>query len=76
VEMHQIRYFVAAAGSLSFTRAAEICHVSQPALTVAIKKLEAQLGSPLFLRDGRRTGIRTSTGRRYDRAHDRRAAKR
>jgi DNA-binding transcriptional LysR family regulator len=61
--MHQIRYFVAAAGSLSFTRAAEICHVSQPALTMAIKKLEAQLGSPLFLRDGRQLTL-TDFGRR------------
>ena len=62
MEMHQIRYFLAAAKALSFTRAAEVCHVSQPALTTAIKKLEARLGSPLFLREGRRLAL-TEFGR-------------
>ena len=63
MEMHQVRYFLAAAKALSFTRAAEICHVSQPALTTAIKKLEAQLGSPLFHREGRQIAL-TEFGRR------------
>lgn len=54
MEMHQIRYFLAASGTLNFTRAAEQCHVSQPALTNAIKKLEGELGAPLFHRDGKR----------------------
>jgi DNA-binding transcriptional LysR family regulator len=61
--MHQVRYFLAAAKALSFTRAAELCHVSQPALTTAIKKLEAQLGSPLFHREGRQIAL-TEFGRR------------
>src|ERR1700691_705875 len=69
MEMHQVRYFLAAAKALSFTRAAEICHVSQPALTTAIKKLEAQLGSPLFHREGRHIAL-TGFGRRI--APDRR----
>jgi DNA-binding transcriptional LysR family regulator len=51
MEMHQIRYFLAAAQTLNFTRAAEDCQVSQPALTTAIKKLESHLGSPLFRRE-------------------------
>jgi len=63
MEMHQVRYFLAAAKALSFTRAAEECHVSQPALTTAIKKLEAQLGSPLFHREGRQVAL-TEFGRR------------
>lgn len=63
MEMHQVRYFLAAAKTLSFTRAAEDCHVSQPALTMAIKKLEAQLGSPLFHREGRQNRL-TEFGRR------------
>lgn len=63
MEMHQVRYFLAAAKALSFTRAAELCHVSQPALTTAIKKLEAQLGSPLFHREGRQVAL-TEFGRR------------
>lgn len=63
MEMHQVRYFLAAAKTLSFTRAAEVCHVSQPALTTAVKKLEAQLGSPLFHREGRQIAL-TEFGRR------------
>lgn len=63
MEMHQVRYFLAAAKSLSVTRAAEDCHVSQPALTTAIKKLEAQLGGPLFHRDRQRIRL-TEFGRR------------
>lgn len=63
MEMHQVRYFLAVAKALSFTRAAEVCHVSQPALTTAIKKLEAQLGSPLFHREGRQVAL-TEFGRR------------
>ena len=36
---------------MNFTRAAEACAVSQPALTVAVRKLEDELGGPLFHRD-------------------------
>jgi DNA-binding transcriptional LysR family regulator len=53
MEMHQIRYFLASARTLNFTRAASACNVSQPALTVAIRKLEQELGEALF---ERRTG--------------------
>ena len=51
VEMHQIRYFLATARTLNFTRAAEECAVSQPSLTRAIQTLEAELGGELFLRE-------------------------
>lgn len=54
MEMAQIRYALAAARTLNFTRAAEACNVSQPALTKSIKTLEAELGAPLFHREGRR----------------------
>ena len=63
MEMHQLRYFLAAARALSFTRAAETCGVSQPALTTAIKKLETGLGSALFHRDGNRLRL-SEFGRR------------
>lgn len=53
MEFHQIRYFLMAAENLNFTRAAKQCHVSQPALTRAIQKLEEELGGILFVRDGR-----------------------
>jgi len=53
MEMHQIRYFLAAARELNFTRAAEHCNVSQPALTRAIQQLEDELGGRLLRREGR-----------------------
>jgi len=48
MELHQIRYFLAACETLNFTRAAELRNVSQPALTKAIHMLEYELGGPLF----------------------------
>lgn len=54
MELFQIRYVLAAAETLNFTRAAERCNVSQPAITKAIKGLEAELGSQIFSRDGKR----------------------
>ncbi len=54
MEMSQIRYVLAAAKSLNFTKAAADCNVSQPALTKAVKALEVELGTPLFHREGRR----------------------
>jgi DNA-binding transcriptional LysR family regulator len=51
MEIHQVRYFLAVTETRSFTRAAERCAVSQPALTAAIKKLEEELGGPLILRE-------------------------
>jgi DNA-binding transcriptional LysR family regulator len=51
MEMHQVRYFLAVAQHLNFTRAAEVCNVTQPSLTRAIKQLEAELGGDLFRRE-------------------------
>lgn len=51
MEMHEIRYFLAASRTLNFHRAAELANVTQPALTRAIQKLEAELGGPLFRRE-------------------------
>lgn len=62
MEIQQIRYFVETARCMNFTRAAETCNVSQPALTRAIKKLEDEMGGPLFRREGRRTHL-TELGR-------------
>ncbi|WP_194953977.1 LysR family transcriptional regulator [Sphingopyxis solisilvae] len=57
MEMQQIRYFVALAETLNFTRAAEKCNVSQPALTRAIQQLEHELGGPLFHRERSNTHL-------------------
>ncbi len=51
MEMHQVRYFLAVAEDLNFTKAAEHCNVSQPALSRAIQALEQELGGPLFRRE-------------------------
>jgi len=62
MEMHQVRYFLAVARELNFTRAADECNVSQPSLTRAIQKLEEELGGPLFRRERSRTHL-TDLGR-------------
>src|SRR5215475_9803653 len=51
MEMHQVRYFLAAVSELNFTKAADKCNVSQPSLTRAIKQLEGELGGDLFRRE-------------------------
>src|SRR6266536_3437485 len=51
MEMHQVRYFLAVARVLNFTRAADECNVTQPSLTRAIKQLESELGGDLFRRE-------------------------
>jgi DNA-binding transcriptional LysR family regulator len=57
METHQIRYFLAVAEELNFTRAAEKCNVTQPSLTRAIKLLEQELGGPLFHRERANTHL-------------------
>lgn len=51
MDLTQIRYFLAVARELNFTRAAEACNVTQPALTRAVQRLEEELGGPLLLRE-------------------------
>ena len=48
--LNELRYIVAVANERSFGRAAQRCYVSQPALSVAIQKLEEELGARLFER--------------------------
>ena len=58
-----LRYLVALAHERHFGRAAEKCHVSQPTLSVAVKKVEEELGIQLFERSASEVKI-TETGRR------------
>src|SRR5436189_2792120 len=51
MEMHQVRYFLAVAEELNFSRAAEKCNVTQPSLSRAIQQLEGELGGQLFHRE-------------------------
>lgn len=57
IERQQIQHFLAMCRHLNFSRAARECHISQPALTKSIRKLEATLGGDLFRREGSLTHV-------------------
>jgi DNA-binding transcriptional LysR family regulator len=57
MELHQVRYFLALASTLNFTRAAEQSNVTQPALTKGVQKLEQELGGQLIYRERQLTQL-------------------
>ncbi|WP_282090085.1 LysR family transcriptional regulator [Streptomyces tendae] len=57
MELQQMRYVLAVAETMSFTRAAERCHVVQSALSHQVARLEQELGTRLFERTTRRVRL-------------------
>jgi DNA-binding transcriptional LysR family regulator len=64
MELRHLRYFVAVAEELSFSRAAERLHKAQPPLSRQIQNLEQSIGAALFVRGGKRLEL-TSAGQAF-----------
>jgi DNA-binding transcriptional LysR family regulator len=64
VELRHLRYFIAVAEELNFSRAAERMHMAQPPLSAAIRQLERDLGVDLFVRTTREVKL-TDAGRAF-----------
>src|ERR1044072_3562208 len=64
MELRHLRYFVETGEAVSFTRASEKLHLSQPALTRQVKDLETELGVRLLDRTKQRVNL-TAEGRSF-----------
>ena len=62
LDLRKIRYFLALATHLNFSRAAEDLHIAQPVLSRQIRALEQELRVPLFVRDHRGTQLTSAGG--------------
>ncbi|OJY71066.1 MAG: LysR family transcriptional regulator [Sphingobium sp. 66-54] len=63
IDRYLLRYFLAVVDQGNFSRAAALCNVAQPTLSVGIAKLERTVGAPLFLRSSQRVEL-TAAGAR------------
>jgi DNA-binding transcriptional LysR family regulator len=70
LDVRSLRYFVAVAEELSFTRAAERLYVAQQAISREIRRLEDQMGTQLFVRTTRRVTLTADGVRLLARARD------
>ncbi len=57
MELRHVRYFIAVAECLNFSKAAQLLHIAQPPLSRQIRQLEEDLGITLFLRNKRRVAL-------------------
>jgi DNA-binding transcriptional LysR family regulator len=70
VSLRQLRVFEAAATSRSFSKAAELLHLTQPGVSMHIKELETNAGLPLFERIGRKLYVTEAGQELLTRARD------
>src|SRR5689334_9598279 len=63
LDVDQLKTFVAIADTGSFTRAADVVHKTQSAVSMQMKRLEERIGKPIFSRDGRQSKL-TEEGER------------
>ena len=63
LDLDQLRTFVAIAETGSFTRAADVVHKTQSAVSMQMRRLEERIGTPIFSRDGRASKL-TEDGER------------
>src|ERR1700759_2599750 len=63
LDIDQLRSFIAIAETGSFTKAAEVVHKTQSAVSMQMKRLEERLARPVFARDGRASKL-TEDGQR------------
>jgi DNA-binding transcriptional LysR family regulator len=68
IDRHHLRYFLAVIDQGNFSKAAAVCNVSQPTLSVGIAKIEKLLGQTLFLRTNRRVELTDAGARLVSRA--------
>ncbi|MBW8880925.1 MAG: LysR family transcriptional regulator [Asticcacaulis sp.] len=64
MELYLLRYFLSLVETGSFTKAAQACLITQPTLSAGIKRLEEQVGVPLFVRSNKRVFL-TTAGTRF-----------
>jgi DNA-binding transcriptional LysR family regulator len=70
LEMRHLRYTVAVADALNFTRAAQQLHMSQPALSARIRSIERHLGVALFRRTTRAVSVTDAGAEFIERARE------